>query len=35
MRKVKAKGNDVRDDVLTIEEAKEEIVKYLRRKKDA
>lgn len=35
MRKFKAKGNDVRDDVLTIEEAKEEILKYLRRKKDA
>ncbi|WFA07627.1 energy-coupling factor transporter ATPase [Tissierella sp. Yu-01] len=35
MRKFKAKGNDVRDDVLTIEEAKEEILNYLRRKKDA
>lgn len=35
MRKFKAKGNDVRDDILTVEEAKEEILKYLRRKKDA
>jgi energy-coupling factor transport system ATP-binding protein len=35
MRKFKEKGNDVRDDILTVEEAKEELMKYLRRKKDA
>lgn len=35
MREFKLKGNDVRDDVLTVEEAKEEIIKYLRRKDDA
>jgi len=35
MRKLRAKGNNVRDDILTVEEAKEEIIKYLRRKEDA
>ncbi len=35
MKKFKASGHDVKDDVLTIEEAKAEILKYLRGKKDA
>lgn len=35
MRDFKAKGNDVRDDILTVEEAKTEIMNFLRRKKDA
>ncbi|MGM0396289.1 MAG: energy-coupling factor transporter ATPase [Bacillota bacterium] len=35
MKIFKEKGNIVRDDVLTIEEAKEEILNYLRSKKDA
>lgn len=35
MRKFKEKGNDVRDDILTVEEAKIEIMNYLRRKEDA
>ena len=35
MRIFKDKGNDVKDDVLTVNEAKEEILKFLRRKKDA
>ena len=35
MRDFKAKGNDVKDDILTVEEAKVEIMNYLRRKRDA
>jgi energy-coupling factor transport system ATP-binding protein len=35
MKAFKGKGNDVKDDILTIEEAKEEILNYLRSKKDA
>ena len=35
MRKFKEKGHDVRDDILTVEEAKSEIMNYLRRKEDA
>lgn len=35
MKKFKASGHDVKDDVLTVEEAKAEILKYLRGKKDA
>ena len=35
MRKFKEKGNNVRDDILTVEEAKAEIMNYLRRKEDA
>lgn len=35
MKIFKDKGNDVKDDVLTVNEAKEEILKFLRRKKDA
>lgn len=35
MRSFKAKGNDVRDDILTVEEAKIEIMRFLRRKEDA
>ena len=35
MRTFRDKGNDVKDDVLTVDEAKEEILKFLRRKKDA
>lgn len=35
MKSLKMMGKDVRDDILTVEEAKVEIIKYLRRKKDA
>lgn len=35
MMRYKMKNNDIRDDILTVEEAKEEILKHLRRKKDA
>ncbi|WP_313756257.1 energy-coupling factor transporter ATPase [Tissierella sp.] len=35
MKRFKEKGNDVKDDVLTVDEAKEEILEFLRRKKDA
>lgn len=35
MRRFKALGHNVKDDVLTIEEAKEEILKYLRGNRDA
>ncbi|WP_409229017.1 energy-coupling factor transporter ATPase [Gudongella sp. SC589] len=35
MKAFKGRGNKVKDDVLTIEEAKEEILNYLRSKKDA
>lgn len=35
MREFKSKGHNVRDDILTVEEAKEEIMKYLRRNKNA
>ncbi|MBC8591556.1 energy-coupling factor transporter ATPase [Wansuia hejianensis] len=35
MRKFKAKGKDVRDDILTVEEAKVEIIRYLRSKENA
>lgn len=35
MKIFKKKGNDVKDDVLTVDEAKEEILMFLRRKKDA
>ena len=35
MRKLKKQGKDVKDDILTVEEAKVEIIKYLRRNKDA
>lgn len=35
MRRFKSLGHDVKDDVLTIEEAKEEILKYLRSNRDA
>ncbi|MBW4827042.1 MAG: energy-coupling factor transporter ATPase [Clostridiaceae bacterium] len=35
MRKFKAKGNPVSDDILTIEEAKVELLKYLRRRDNA
>lgn len=35
MREFRLKGNDVRDDILTVDEAKEEIIKYLRRKDHA
>lgn len=35
MKDFKLRGNDVRDDILTVDEAKVEIIKYLRRKKDA
>lgn len=32
MREFKALGNNVREDILTVEEAKEELLRYLRRK---
>ncbi|WDV45393.1 energy-coupling factor transporter ATPase [Clostridiaceae bacterium M8S5] len=35
MRKLKEKIKDINDDVLTVDEAKEEIIKYLRSKEDA
>ena len=35
MRAYKRKGNQVRDDILTVEEAKEELINYLRRKGNA
>lgn len=35
MRRFKSKGHEVRDDILTVEEAKEEILKFLRRNKNA
>lgn len=35
MREFKSKGHNVRDDILTVEEAKEEIMRYLRRNKNA
>lgn len=35
MRKFKAKGNDIKDDILTVEEAKVEIMSYLRRNRNA
>lgn len=35
MRRYNEKGNDVRTDILTVAEAKDEIVRYLRSKKDA
>jgi len=35
VRKLKEKGIDIRDDILTIEEAKQEIIKLIRGKKNA
>ena len=35
MRHYKLKGNDIRDDILTIEDAKIELMKYLRSREDA
>lgn len=35
MKNFKERGNDVKDTILTVEEAKEEIIRYLRRKRDA
>lgn len=35
MKNFKELGNDVKDTILTVDEAKEEIIRYLRRKKDA
>ncbi|TJX14074.1 energy-coupling factor transporter ATPase [Tissierella creatinini] len=35
MRRFKEKGNNIDDNILTVEEAKEELLKFLRRKKDA
>ena len=35
MMKLKERDNSIRDTILTVEEAKEEILEYLRRKKDA
>ncbi len=35
MRRFKSKGHEVRDDILTVEEAKEEILRFLRRNKNA
>ncbi len=35
MKTLKEMGKEVRDDILTVDEAKAEIIKYLRRKEDA
>lgn len=35
MRSFKARGNDIRDDILTVEEAKTEIMRFLRRNENA
>lgn len=35
MRELKKRGKDIKDDVLTVEEAEEELLKYLRSKNDA
>ena len=35
MKEFKSKGNNVRDDILTVDEAKKEILEYLRRKRNA
>ncbi|WP_352419151.1 energy-coupling factor transporter ATPase [Proteiniborus sp.] len=35
MKAFKSKGHDIREDVLTVEEAKEEILRYLRRSENA
>ena len=35
MRKYKLEGNKVRDDILTVEEAKEELINYLRSRGNA
>ncbi len=35
MKAYKAKGHDVREDILTVEEAKTELLRYIRRNKDA
>lgn len=35
MRELKKRGKDIRDDVLTVEEAEVELLKYLRSKRDA
>jgi len=35
MRRFNLKVKDIRTDILTVEEAKDEILKYIRRKKDA
>lgn len=35
MKEYRAKGHDINDDILTVEEAKVELLRYLRRKKDA
>lgn len=35
MRQYKRKGNEVRDDIITVEEAKEEILKLIRSRKNA
>ncbi len=34
MREFKALGNDISDDILTVEEAKNELLRYLRRRED-
>ena len=35
MKALNKNGKDVKDDILTVEEAKVEIIRYLRRNKDA
>lgn len=35
MREYKAMGNNIKDDILTVEEAKEELINYLRGREDA
>lgn len=34
MKKLKEKGHPIRDDILTVQEATQELIQYLRRKKD-
>ena len=34
MRELKSRGHDVREDILTVAEAKEELLSYLRRRED-
>lgn len=35
MQEYKARGHDIKTDILTVEEAKEELIRYLRRNEDA
>ncbi|NLJ79369.1 MAG: energy-coupling factor ABC transporter ATP-binding protein, partial [Tissierellia bacterium] len=35
MRSYRLKGHDIKDDILTIEDAKAELIRYLRSREDA